>query len=269
MPELPEVETTCRGIRPWLEGQTIISIDIREPRLRWPVSDQVLAACGQRVERVRRRAKYIIIEGSWGALLLHLGMSGSIRASRENEALRKHEHFDINTDRVTLRYCDPRRFGSLHWSEGPAERHALLASLGPEPLGNDFDGQYLHRLAHNRRLPVKSFIMDGRVVVGVGNIYASEALFMAGIHPNRAAGRISLARYTVLAEAIRDVLRRAIQQGGTTLRDFSGTGGTPGYFAQDLLVYERDGLTCMQCSGTIRRKVIGQRSSYYCSSCQR
>ena len=269
MPELLEVETTRRGIEPPLLGRRIESIVVRDPRLRWPVTDSVQAACGHQVIAVRRRAKYIIIEVGDGGLLLHLGMSGSVRILTEDEPPRKHDHFDILTREATLRYCDPRRFGSFSWCPRPFEAHPLLNGLGPEPLSEAFSGDHLYRRSRGRRAAVKNFIMDGRIVVGVGNIYASEALFMAGIHPSRAAGRVSAARYVALARAIQDVLGRAVRQGGTTLRDFSGAGGTPGYFAQELLVYDREGRPCLQCGTSITRRVIGQRSSFYCTSCQR
>ena len=270
MPELPEVETTRRGIEPWLLGRRIQRIDVRDPRLRWPVPDSVQRAVGRPVKALRRRAKYIVAEVDHGALLLHLGMSGSMRVLREEvPEPGPHDHVDIVTDTATLRFNDPRRFGSFLWLDHPAEAHPLLRDLGPEPLGPGFDGDWLWRRARGRRVAVKNFIMDGRIVVGVGNIYASEALYMAGIHPTRPAGRISKARFDGLAEAIRDVLRRAIEEGGTSLRDFTGAGGTPGYFAQNLLVYGRTGQPCFQCGGPIRQKVIGQRSSFYCIRCQR
>jgi formamidopyrimidine-DNA glycosylase len=269
MPELPEVETTRRGIQPYLVDRVISRIVIRDRRLRWPVQQDVHRACGQVVSGVHRRAKYIIIETGTGALLLHLGMSGSVRVLLEPAEPGKHDHLDIVTAEATLRYCDPRRFGSLNWCDLPAESHPLLRHLGPEPLSDDFSGRHLYAQSRGRRSAVKSFIMDGRVVVGVGNIYASEALFMAGIHPSRPAGRVSAARYEALAMAIRDVLARAVRRGGTTLRDFSGTGGRPGYFAQELLVYDRDGRPCLQCGRSILKRVIGQRSSFYCPACQR
>lgn len=269
MPELPEVETTLRGIAPWLEGQLIERLDVREPRLRWPVPGAVQHCAGQVVTGLRRRAKYILIETDAGSLLLHLGMSGSMRVLTEWVAPGKHDHFDIVTSSAVLRFNDPRRFGSLLWMDGRNAGHPLLDSLGPEPLGDQFDGRHLWRHARGRKLAVKNFIMDGKIVVGVGNIYASEALFMAGIHPARAAGRIAAARYDGLAAAIRDVLGRAIRDGGTSLRDFTGAGGAPGYFAQNLLVYGRAGQPCLQCSRPVRQKVIGQRSSFYCTFCQR
>jgi len=268
MPELPEVETTVRGIEPWLKGSRVTRVVVREPRLRWPVPATVQAATGQTVKRVRRRAKYILVDFENGSLLIHLGMSGSLRVLTEQANLRKHDHFDIEMEQCMIRYNDPRRFGTLLWLEPPAEAHPLLSALGPEPLSNDFHGEYLYASSRSRKVAVKNFIMDGKVVVGVGNIYVSEALFMAGIHPARAAGRVSRARYRGLAEAIRDVLGRAIREGGTTLRDFSGSGGEPGYFAQNLLVYGRAGQPCFQCSNPVRQKVIGQRSSFYCITCQ-
>jgi formamidopyrimidine-DNA glycosylase len=269
VPELPEVETTMQGVKPYLLNREILGLEVREPRLRWPIPNEVQQAVGQRVQGLERRAKYILVRLGNGALMLHLGMSGSLRVITGEEAPRKHDHFEIITDTAVLRFNDPRRFGSLLWAETPAEDHPLLRDLGPEPLSGEFDGAYLRDRAQGRRLAVKSFIMDGRVVVGVGNIYASEALFMAGIHPTRPAGRISLARYQGLAAAVRDVLRRSIEQGGTTLRDYVDSTGNPGYFARDLLVYGRKGQACFQCGFPIRQKVIGQRASYYCIRCQR
>ena len=276
MPELPEVETTLRGIEPWLVNRTIRAIEVRDSRLRWPVPDAVGKAVGQQVLSLQRRAKYMLINLANGCLLIHLGMSGSMRVlpgdtdqhEQEKHAPGKHDHFDILVDGCTIRFNDPRRFGCFLWLENPAMEHPLLAALGPEPLSDEFSGKYLYQRSQGRKLAVKNFIMDGKVVVGVGNIYASEALYMAGIHPLRAAGKISIARYEGLESAIRDVLARAIRQGGTTLRDFTSSDGSPGYFAQELLVYGRAGQDCFQCSAKIRQKVIGQRSSYYCINCQ-
>lgn len=269
MPELPEVETTLRGIAPHLEGREIRAVEVRDRRLRWPVPASVNRAIDRPVRGLRRRAKYILIEFDDGALLLHLGMSGSVRVLEHGVPPGVHDHVDLVTDEVLIRFNDPRRFGSLLWVDTPAEQHALLRGLGPEPLQPGFDGDHLWRLSRGRRAAVKAFVMDGRVVVGVGNIYASEALYMAGVHPTRPAGRVSRGRYQGLADAIRDVLGRAIREGGTTLRDFSGTGGAPGYFAQNLLVYGRTGQPCFQCGAPVRQKVIGQRSSFYCVGCQR
>jgi len=243
---------------------------VRNASLRWPVTDDVQQACGQAVMGLRRRAKYLLIELHAGGLMIHLGMSGSLRICDAGDAPRKHDHFDIVLENgVCLRFNDPRRFGLLMWWEEPADNHPLLRDLGPEPLLDEFSGRYLWEKSRGRRGAVKNFIMDGKIVVGVGNIYASEALYMSGIHPSRQAGRISAVRYEALAAAIRDVLERAIRQGGTTLRDFTNSAGNPGYFAQELLVYDRAGLPCFQCQAPIRKKVIGQRSSFYCVRCQR
>jgi len=270
MPELPEVETTLRGISPALQGRVIREVRVRNASLRWPVTDEVQQACGQSVTGLRRRAKYLLIELQTGGLMIHLGMSGSLRICDMDDAPRKHDHVDIVLDNgVCVRFNDPRRFGLLLWWREPANEHPLLRELGPEPLLNSFSGDYLWQKSRGRRGAVKNFIMNGKIVVGVGNIYASEALYMSGIHPQRAAGRISAARYSALADAIVDVLERAIQQGGTTLRDFTDSDGNPGYFAQELLVYDRERLPCFQCQAPIRKKVIGQRSSYYCARCQR
>jgi len=270
VPELPEVETTLRGIAPVLKGQRIDAMVIRNPALRWPIPVAVQQAVGQQVHDLQRRAKYLLIELESGGLLCHLGMSGSLRICEPDTPLKKHDHFDIVlASEQCIRYHDPRRFGALLWWDAPALEHPLLKDLGPEPLQSGFSGEHLWQRSRGLRVAVKNFIMNGKVVVGVGNIYASEALFMAGIHPSRAAGRVSKERYKALAEAIRDVLGRAIRQGGTTLRDFQNSAGEPGYFAQDLLVYERGGKGCFQCNSPIKRKVIGQRSSYYCSRCQR
>ncbi len=274
MPELPEVETTLRGIEPFLVNHVIRSIDVRDFRLRWPVPEAIQKACGQTVLSLERRAKYILINLAGGSLLIHLGMSGSIRIltdaikPREHDP-EKHDHWDMVLDHCMVRFNDPRRFGTFLWLEKPVMDHPLLSSLGPEPLSGEFNGTYLHQRSQGRRLAIKNFIMDGKIVVGVGNIYASEALFMAGIYPMRAAGRVSLARYEGLVTAVRDVLNRAIRQGGTTLRDFAGSDGSPGYFAQELLVYGRAGEACFQCGAQVCQKVIGQRSSFYCKTCQR
>ena len=270
MPELPEVETTLRGIEPHLLNRQIARVVIRDPRLRWPVPAEVSRAEGQAIVSLQRRGKYLLLKLQQGGLLIHLGMSGSLRILQHALSPQKHDHFDIELQNgVCLRYNDPRRFGAFLWLEGEMQSHELLCDLGPEPLSADFTADYLYKRSRGRTLAVKNFIMNGHVVVGVGNIYASEALFMAGIHPQRAAGRISRQRYASLAAAIRDVLERAIRRGGTTLRDFVNSDGAPGYFAQELLVYDRAGRDCFQCGAAIAQKVIGQRSSYYCPACQR
>jgi len=270
MPELPEVETSRRGIAPHILGQRIDSIDIRERRLRWPVSSDVEAKLpGATVTAVSRRAKYLLLETSRGTAIIHLGMSGSVYVVDRGTPASVHEHFDINFDSGrALRYRDPRKFGSLHWTWDPAG-HWLIRDLGPEPLGPDFDGNYLHARSRGRSIAVKPFIMNSSIVVGVGNIYASEALFAAGIHPRRAAGRISLPRYQALAEAIRQVLEKAIKAGGTTLRDFYGGDGKPGYFRYELAVYDRAEEPCLRCGAPLSSIVLGQRATYYCKNCQR
>lgn len=271
MPELPEVETTCRGIRPHIVNKVIGAVEIRQKQLRWPVPERLPERLiGQRFTRIERRAKYLLLECDLGVVIMHLGMSGSLRIVPYGTPAGKHDHIDILfADRTVLRFNDPRRFGAMLWTENPAFEHPLLAKLGPEPLSPTFDGEHLHRLAQGRKTPVKSFIMDGHIVVGVGNIYASESLFIAGIHPNRQAGRISLTRYQKLAEAIKTVLTKAIEQGGTTLRDFVNEQGKPGYFQQSLFTYGRANQPCMICAAPIKQIRIGQRASYYCASCQR
>lgn len=271
MPELPEVETTRRGVAPYAEGRRVEALLVREPRLRWPVPVSLPAALGgQRIERIERRAKYLLFHTAAGTLLVHLGMSGSLRVLPEPvPPPRPHDHIDlVLAGGHTLRFNDPRRFGCFLWLQ-PGEMHPLLAHLGPEPLSPDFNGDLLYRRSRGRRAPVKTFIMDGRIVVGVGNIYANEALHLAGIRPDRAAGRIGRARYEALVIRIKQVLTSAIDQGGTTLRDFVGSDGKPGYFAQQLFVYGRGGLPCKACGGVLRERRLGQRSTVYCVTCQR
>jgi len=270
MPELPEVETTLRGIEPHLLNQRVTHVIVREPRLRWPVPAEVSKAEGQEFVSLKRRGKYLLLKLQKGGLIIHLGMSGSLRILQRASPPEKHDHIDVELENgVYLRFNDPRRFGAFLWVDGDMESHELLNSLGPEPLSDEFSADYLYQQSRGRKVAIKNFIMNGQVVVGVGNIYASESLFMAGIHPTRAAGRVSRQRYEGLVVAIRDVLDRAIKQGGTTLRDFVDSDGSPGYFAQELLVYDRAGSDCFQCGAAIRQKVIGQRSSYYCPACQR
>lgn len=269
MPELPEVETTRRGIEPWLVGEKITGVVVRDGRLRWPVAEDLAALlAGRRVEAVERRGKYLLLRMQAGALIIHLGMSGSLCIVSRAGKPRRHDHVDIVLGENILRYHDPRRFGCLLWTAKEPGEHPLLRNLGAEPLGPEFGGELLHARSRKRRGAVKNFIMDGRVVVGVGNIYASEALFAAGIHPARAACRISLHRYAGLAAAIREVLQRAIDTGGTTLRDFVGAEGDAGYFGRELLVYGRQGAPCVTCGNPIRKRIIGQRSSFYCPRCQ-
>jgi formamidopyrimidine-DNA glycosylase len=270
MPELPEVETTLRGIEHHLLDQRVAHVIVRDARLRWPVPKDVGKAEGQQFVSLQRRGKYLLLKFRQGGLLIHLGMSGSLRILQEPAAPKKHDHIDIELQNgVCLRFNDPRRFGAFLWVDGDMQAHELLKDLGPEPLSAGFTADYLYRRSRDRNVAIKNFIMNGHIVVGVGNIYASESLFMAGIHPQRAAGRVSRQRYEGLTAAIRDVLERAIRRGGTTLRDFVNSDGAPGYFAQELLVYDRAGRECFQCGATIAQKVIGQRSSYYCPACQR
>lgn len=270
MPELPEVETTRRGVEPHCRGRGLESVVVREPRLRWPVpADLAEVLVGQVVERVERRAKYLLFRTGAGTLMVHLGMSGSLRVVKPDEPAAFHDHIDlVFTGGVVLRYNDPRRFGSFHWL-GDEPGHPLLDHLGPEPLDDTFTGAYLYRRSRGRKGPVKNFLMDGKIVVGVGNIYANEALFLAGIRPDRAAGRVGRARYDALAEHVKLVLTSAIEQGGTTLRDFVGGDGKPGYFARQLRVYGRTGEPCRVCKTALRERRLGQRSSVYCVVCQR
>lgn len=271
MPELPEVETTRRGIAPWLVGNRIVRVEIRQPRLRWTVSPALAGnLTGHHIHAVGRRGKYLLIRTTGGTLLLHLGMSGSLRLVPADTLGGRHDHLDVVLDSgLLLRMNDPRRFGSVHWTDEDPERHPLLACLGPEPLGEVFSGTYLRERSRGRRIAIKPHLMNARVVVGVGNIYASEALFRAGIHPARAAGRISLSRFDLLAAAVRSVLQESIREGGTTLRDFHGSDGAPGYFARRLRVYDRAGDPCPACGTPITRRTLGQRSTYFCPRCQR
>jgi formamidopyrimidine-DNA glycosylase len=271
MPELPEVETTRRGVAPAAVGRRISEIVVREPRLRWRVPRQLpRAAAGQHVLDVRRRAKYLLFDLEHGALILHLGMSGSLRVTPATTPPLLHDHVDIALDSgVCLRFNDPRRFGSLLWTDADPLAHPLLASLAPEPLSAEFNGEYLTRAAKGRSAPIKQLVMNSRVVVGVGNIYASEALFRAGIRPRRAAGRIKRTEFDALAREIKAVLKDAIRAGGTTLRDYINPQGMPGYFRQKLYVYERAGEACRRCATPIRTFVQGQRSTYFCPSCQK
>ena len=271
MPELPEVETTLRGIAPALLGRRILAVSVRERRLRWPVPEALPDLLpGQALLSLERRAKYLLFGFPRGTLLVHLGMSGSLRLVPPGEPPRAHDHLDLASDGPwVLRYHDPRRFGCVLWVEGDVHAHPLLRGLGPEPLGEGFDGDLLYRCSRKRRCSIKQLLMDARTVVGVGNIYASEALFLAGIDPRRAAGRLSRARCEALAGAVRRVLGEAIASGGTTLRDYVNPGGIPGYFSQVLRVYGRTGEPCRVCNGVIRQQVLGQRSTFYCPRCQR
>ena len=270
MPELPEVESTRRGIERGAGGQRIQELRVHDHRLRWPIDTHMSAqVAGQRIVAVERRAKYLLLRIERGTLILHLGMSGSLRILPGRSPRLKHDQFDLLLESGdTLRFNDPRRFGSLHYtSEDPAQ-HKLLRSLAPEPLEPGFDADYLHRITRKRRAAIKQVLMNGRLVTGVGNIYASEALFRARISPRRGARRLSRADCARLVRSVRAALNAAIRAGGTTLRDYVGTDGNPGYFRQRLYIYERAGRPCRVCGSEVRRITQGQRSTYYCPSCQ-
>jgi len=271
MPELPEVETTRRGIAPHISGRRVDRVIVRDPRLRWKVPARLgTELAGQVIDGVGRRAKYLLLGTAGGTAILHLGMSGSLRIVPADAPPGKHDHIDIVLDSGrALRLTDPRRFGSLHWTRRPPEQHRLLRDLGREPLGEAFTGEYLHTLSRRRRVAIKAFLMNSRVVAGIGNIYACEALYMAGIHPQRAAGRISRNRYELLAEVIREVLTDAVTAGGTTLRDFVNGHGEPGYFGLQLHVYGKAEEPCISCRTRIRAFRQGQRTTFYCPKCQK
>lgn len=275
MPELPEVETTRRGLLPHVVGRRVRKVVLRRPDLRLPIPPELPTLLrNQPILDISRRAKYLLMETERGSALWHLGMSGSLRVLPANTPLRAHDHVDVELEGIdgtpgrVLRFNDPRRFGLLLW-QPVGTIHPLLQSLGPEPLSDDFDGEHLFRLSRGRRAAVKTFLMDQSVVVGVGNIYAAEALFAAGIAPTREAGKVSLERYHKLADAVRAILAHAIERGGTTLRDFISPDGLPGYFEQELLVYGRGGEPCRICGHRLREERIGQRTSVWCAHCQK
>ena len=270
MPELPEVETTLRGIEPHLLNARIARVTVRDPRLRWPVSADVKKAEGQKFVNLRRRGKYLLLGLEQGGLIIHLGMSGSLRILQHPDPPEKHDHVDVElTNSVCLRFNDPRRFGAFLWVDGAMENHELIRDLGPEPLSDEFDGSYLYELSRRRKVAVKLFIMNSKVVVGVGNIYANEALHRAGIRPDRLAGRVSRQRYARLSQEIKDVLTSAISSGGTTLRDFVREDGSPGYFKQRLLVYGRGNEPCLNCGRRLQEVRLGNRTTVFCAICQR
>ena len=271
MPELPEVETTRVGIAPHLVGETVVKIVVRETRLRWPVPGHLKRKItGQTLRKLSRRAKYLIFTFDKGGMLIHLGMSGSLRILTAPLKAEKHDHVDfVFSSGKILRFRDPRRFGCILWAEGDPLQHPLLVNLGPEPLGEEFNGEYLFTKSRGRKQSVKTFIMDSHIVVGVGNIYANEALFAAGIHPGRKAGNITRPRYEKLAGAVKTVLEKALAKGGTTLRDFVNGAGEPGYFRHELQVYDRAGEPCVKCHAPIRVRRLGQRSTFYCPHCQK
>jgi formamidopyrimidine-DNA glycosylase len=269
MPELPEVEVTRRGLAPQLTGRVISGVAVREPRLRWPIGADVRRLAGRTVKAVNRRGKYLLVDCGDGHLILHLGMSGSLRVLPPGTPAGKHDHFDLLLGDRLLRLRDPRRFGAVLWAPGDVLAHPLLAHLGVEPLSRELDAARLHALTRGRRTAIKLFLMDARRVVGVGNIYASESLFRAGIDPRMRASRVSLEKSRKLSAAIKHTLRKAIRAGGSSLRDFVGVDGNPGYSQQRHWVYDRAGQPCRRCGTAIRRIVQGQRSSFFCPGCQR
>jgi formamidopyrimidine-DNA glycosylase len=271
MPELPEVETTLRGLAPHLAGQHVVDVVIRQPKLRWPIPENLRTILhGQILRTLRRRAKYLLLEFDHGTLILHLGMSGSLRILPVHTQAVTHDHFDLVLGSGQLmRLRDPRRFGAVLWHAGDVGAHPLLAALGPEPLEENFQAEYLYRVLRKRSVAIKLALMDNHVVVGVGNIYANEALFRAGIRPQLAANKLSRLRCGRLVQTIREVLSEAIALGGSTLRDFVNSAGEPGYFQQNYFVYGRSEESCRVCASTIKQIKQGQRSSFYCPQCQR
>lgn len=269
MPELPEVETSRRGISPHIKNQTITDVLIRQYQLRWPIASNLAELLkNKKLLAVDRRAKYLLLRFENGTLLIHLGMSGSLRICQLNSAANKHDHVDLQFDNCLLRYTDPRRFGSILWLGENPEECSLLTILGPEPLSEKFTADYLYSQSKSKKVPVKQFIMNQKVVTGVGNIYATEALFNAGISPIRAANNISLRRYQILVATIKEILNTAIKQGGTTLKDFVGGDGKPGYFQQSLHIYGKTGQQCPRCQHPLTSIKLAARNSVYCSHCQ-
>jgi len=271
VPELPEVETIRRGIEPHVVGRTIERVVVRDRRLRWPIARNFeRQLTGRRIGSVGRRGKYLLLDVGAGRVILHMGMTGRLSVLEPAQPVKKHDHLDLElSGGVVLRFNDSRRFGAALWWPASRPSHVLLRGMGPEPFAEDFSADYLFERSRGRSAPVKSFLMDSRVVVGVGNIYAVEALFRARIRPMRPAGRVTREEYGKLVKATRAVLNDAITAGGTTFRDFRGSGGEPGYFVTKLFVYDRSGKPCRRCRTPIKRVVIGQRSSYYCPRCQK
>lgn len=274
MPELPEVETTLRGIEPFVSKARLIDVVVRSPSLRWPIPvGDLKALIGQKINRIERRAKYLLLHAEEKSILLHLGMSGSLRVLRSPMPPGKHDHLDLSfklpsSEPAIIRFNDPRRFGCCLVADAPILQHKLLCNLGPEPLSDEFDSTLLFNRSRRRRVPIKNLIMDGKVVVGVGNIYASESLFLAGIRPGMASKRLTRQASERLVIAIKQILGNAIVAGGTTLNDFTDSEGKPGYFSQQLQVYGRAGEACFNCGSTIKSQVLGQRSTFYCPQCQ-
>jgi formamidopyrimidine-DNA glycosylase len=269
MPELPEVEVTRRGLAPHVTGRVISAVEVREPRLRWPVPQAVRKLAGRTVRAIARRGKYLLVDCGDGHLILHLGMSGSLRVLPPGTPAEKHDHFDLVLGDRVLRLRDPRRFGAVLWTAEAVDSHPLIANLGIEPLSRALDPARLYALTRKHRASIKQILMDGRRIVGVGNIYASESLFRAGIDPRLAANRLNAARCERLAKAIKETLRAAIRAGGSTLRDYVGADGERGGAQSRHWVYEREGKPCRRCGTKIKRLVQGARSTYYCPRCQK
>lgn len=273
MPELPEIEVTRRGVAPYLEGRAVSGVVLRAKGLRWPFpADLAEKITGRVISAVKRRGKYLLIEFEHGTLILHLGMSGHLRILPLSAPLKKHDHFDLVLGDRLMRLNDPRRFGAVLWHESSGDsaiEHVLLVKLGVEPFGPDFSGRFLYQNTRKRKAAIKQVLLSGKLVVGAGNIYASESLFQAGIHPETPANRIGLGRYERLAQAIRRILETAIEQGGSTLRDFSGPDGRPGYFQNTRFVYDRAGQPCLVCGHLVRQIRQGQRSTFFCANCQK
>lgn len=271
MPELPEVETTCRGISPHVENNVISKVIVRNRSLRWPIPTGLnKKLSNQKIISVTRRAKYLLINTEIGTLIVHLGMSGSLRILAIDDAVEKHDHFELQfEDGICLRLRDPRRFGCVLWEKNDPFKHKLLINLGPEPLDKEFNADLLFEKSRKRKTTIKQFIMDAKIVVGVGNIYASESLFLSEINPKRPAGKITKQNSKDLTAAIKKILKQAIKQGGTTLKDFKSSDGKPGYFQQKLKVYDRKDEPCARCKKPIKQMILGQRSTFYCSNCQK
>lgn len=269
MPELPEVEITRRGIEPHLKGRTITAVKVRESRLRWAIPPEVEALAGCKIVSVTRRGKYILVDCGRGSLILHLGMSGSLRIVQPGALAAKHDHFDLTVGSRMLRLRDPRRFGAVLWTQDDPRNHRLLSGLGVEPLSPAFDAKLLHSLTRGHRVAIKLFLMDAKRVVGVGNIYANESLFRAGIHPRTKAVRVSLERSRRLVVEVKKTLEEAIRAGGSSLRDFVQSDGSSGYAQQHYWVYGRTGEPCKKCGTPIKRVVMGQRATFFCPACQK
>lgn len=271
MPELPEVETTRRGIEPYLKAQTVVQVEIRQPKLRWPIPANLAKQLRHQViTDISRRGKYLLLHTVAGTVIIHLGMSGSLRILETATLPSKHDHVDIMlSNHVCLRFNDPRRFGCILWTKTNPLLHPLLQHLGPEPLTKNFTADYLFQAVQRRKVPIKLFIMNSAIVVGVGNIYANEALFLAGISPEKIAAELTLKQCELLVEKIKFILNKAIKQGGTTLRNFSGSDGKPGYFKQELSVYGRGGEPCVKCKTVLQETRLGQRSTVFCLKCQK